>query len=92
VAVLALNTHGQVSFLPACPFRSLMIIAVDVVALYGLCTYGSRANLAALPMGLIVDPGQACQSLKDLGSRLTAPAGLELPGRDPRPGPRPHPG
>jgi hypothetical protein len=24
-----------------------MIIAVDVVALWGLCTYGSRENLAA---------------------------------------------
>jgi hypothetical protein len=24
-----------------------MIIAVDVVALYGLCAYGSRANLEA---------------------------------------------
>jgi len=24
-----------------------MIIAVDVVALYGLCAYGSRENLAA---------------------------------------------
>jgi hypothetical protein len=28
------------------PFWSLMIIAADVVALYGLCAYGSRANLA----------------------------------------------
>ena len=26
-------------------------------------------------MGLIVDPGQAYQSLKDLGSRLTPPPG-----------------
>jgi hypothetical protein len=25
-----------------------MIIAVDVVALYGLCAYGSRANLEAV--------------------------------------------
>jgi hypothetical protein len=32
---------------PAYPFWSLMIIAVDVVALYGLCVYGSRENLAA---------------------------------------------
>ncbi len=29
------------------PFWSLMIIAVDVVALWGLCVYGSRDNLAA---------------------------------------------
>jgi len=31
-------------FIPACPWWS-MIIAVDVVALYGLCAYGSRENL-----------------------------------------------
>jgi hypothetical protein len=29
------------------PFWSLMIIAVDVVALWGLCAYGSRENLTA---------------------------------------------
>ena len=29
------------------PFWSLTIIAMDVVALYGLCAYGSRTNLAA---------------------------------------------
>ena len=47
VAVLALNSIDQMLFIPAYPFWSLMIIAVDVVALYGLCAYGSRANLAA---------------------------------------------
>jgi len=35
-------------FIPAYPFWSLTIIAVDVVALYGLCAYGSRANLEAV--------------------------------------------
>jgi hypothetical protein len=35
-------------FLPAYPFWALTIIAVDIVALYGLCVYGSRANLAGL--------------------------------------------
>jgi hypothetical protein len=34
-------------FIPAYPFWSLMIIAIDVVALYGLCAYGSRTNLEA---------------------------------------------
>ena len=34
-------------FIPAYPFWSLVIIAVDVVALYGLGASGSRANLAA---------------------------------------------
>jgi hypothetical protein len=47
VAVLGLSAIDQMFFIPAYPFWSLMIIAVDVVALYGLCAYGSRANLAA---------------------------------------------
>ena len=47
VLVLGLSAIDQMFFLPAYPFWSLMIIAVDVVALYGLCAYGSRANLAA---------------------------------------------
>lgn len=47
VAVVGLNAIDQMFFIPAYPFWSLMIIAVDVVALYGLCTYGSRQNLAA---------------------------------------------
>jgi hypothetical protein len=32
-------------FIPAHPFWSLTIIAVDVVALRGLCMYGSHQNL-----------------------------------------------
>jgi hypothetical protein len=47
VAVLGLNAIDQMFFIPAYPLWSLVIIAVDVVALYGLCVYGSRANLAA---------------------------------------------
>jgi len=47
VAVLGLNAIDQMFFIPAYPFWSLTIIAVDVVALYGLCAYGSRANLTA---------------------------------------------
>ena len=42
VVVVGLNTIDQMLFLPAYPFWSLMIIA-----LYGLCAYGSRANLEA---------------------------------------------
>jgi hypothetical protein len=45
VAVVALNAIAQMFFIPAYPFWSLMIIAVDVVALWGLCSYGSRDNL-----------------------------------------------
>jgi hypothetical protein len=47
VAILGLSAIDQMFFVPAYPFWSLMIIAVDVVALYGLCAYGSRENLAA---------------------------------------------
>jgi hypothetical protein len=45
VALIGLNSIGQMMFIPAYPFWSLMIIAVDIVALWGLCAYGSRDNL-----------------------------------------------
>ena len=45
VAVVGLNAIDMMFFLPAYPFWALTIIAVDVVALYGLCAYGSRGNL-----------------------------------------------
>ena len=47
VVVLGLNAIDQMFFIPAYPFWSLTIIAMDIVALYGLCAYGSRANLEA---------------------------------------------
>jgi len=47
VVVLGLNAIDQMFFISAYPFWSLTIIAMDVVALYGLCAYGSRRNLEA---------------------------------------------
>jgi hypothetical protein len=47
VGLLALSLIAQMFFIPAYPFWSLTIIAVDVVALWGLCVYGSRENLEA---------------------------------------------
>ena len=47
VVVLGLNAIDQMFFVSAYPFWSLTIIAMEVVALYGLCVYGSRANLEA---------------------------------------------
>jgi hypothetical protein len=47
VAVAALNAIVQMFFIPAYPFWSLAVIAMDVVALYGLCLYGSRENVEA---------------------------------------------
>ena len=48
VAVVGINAIEMMFFLPAYPLWALAIIAVDVVALYGLCAYGSRENLADL--------------------------------------------
>lgn len=47
VALIGLNAIDQMFFLPGYPFWSLMIIAADVFALYGLCVYGSRENITA---------------------------------------------
>jgi hypothetical protein len=47
VAVVGLNAIDMMFFIPAYPFWALTIIAVDIVALYGLCAYGSRANVTA---------------------------------------------
>jgi len=48
VAVLGLNLIEQMFSIPSYPFWSLTIIALDVVALYGLCAYGSRENVEAV--------------------------------------------
>jgi hypothetical protein len=47
VAFIGVNLIGQLFFVPAYPFWSLTIIAIDVFALYALCAYGSRANVTA---------------------------------------------
>ena len=48
VAVVGLNAIEMMFFIPAYPFWALVIIAADVVALWGLCAYGSRENLEAV--------------------------------------------
>jgi hypothetical protein len=42
VVVLSLNALAQLLMIPAYPFWSLTIFAVDIVALYGLIAYGKR--------------------------------------------------
>jgi hypothetical protein len=44
--VVGLNAIAMMFFLPAYPFWALVILAIDVVALHGLCACGSRANLS----------------------------------------------
>jgi hypothetical protein len=46
VAVVAISAIDMMFFIPAYPFWALTIIAINVVALWGLCAYGSRENLA----------------------------------------------
>ena len=43
VVVLSLNALAQLLMMPACPFWSLAILAIDILALYGLIAYGNRA-------------------------------------------------
>jgi hypothetical protein len=47
VAVLGLNAIDQMFFIAAYPFWSLTIIAMDVVAVSGLCAHGSHQNIEA---------------------------------------------
>jgi len=42
VVVVGLNAISHMFFLASYPFWSLTIIAIDVVALYALCAYGSH--------------------------------------------------
>jgi hypothetical protein len=47
VFVVSLSAIEMMFFIAAYPFWALMIIAVDIVAIYALCAYGSRANITA---------------------------------------------
>jgi hypothetical protein len=47
VAAAGLTAIGQMFLIPAYPLWSLLIIAADAVALWGLCAYGSRENPGA---------------------------------------------
>ena len=47
IILVGLNLINQMFFIPAYPFWSLTIIAMDIVALYGLCAYGSKQNVEA---------------------------------------------
>jgi len=65
VAVLGLNAIAMMFFMPAYPFWALVIIALDVVAIYGLCAYGSPENadafLADLDSGALGQEANADQ-------------------------------
>jgi hypothetical protein len=46
VVILSLNALAQLLMIPAYPFWSLAIFAVDILALYGLIAYGKRISAA----------------------------------------------
>ena len=46
VLVLSANAVAQLLMIPAYPFWSLSIFAVDILAIYGLCAYGRRIAAA----------------------------------------------
>ena len=48
VAAAGVLAANQMFFIPAYPAWSLAIIALDVIALYALCVYGSRENITAV--------------------------------------------
>jgi hypothetical protein len=47
VAAAGLNATDQMFFIPANLFWSLLIIAADVVAVWGLCAHRSREDLSS---------------------------------------------
>jgi hypothetical protein len=44
VAILSLDALAQLLMMPSYPFWALVIIAIDVVALYGIIAYGGRTG------------------------------------------------
>ena len=45
IVVVSLNALAQLLFIPAYPFWSLSIFALDILVLYGLAAYGGRPAL-----------------------------------------------
>jgi hypothetical protein len=46
VFVLALNAIAQMVYIPASPFLAVSLLAMDVLAIYGLAAYGNRLERA----------------------------------------------
>ena len=74
VAVVGLNAIGQMFFIPAYPFWSLLIIAIDIVALWG-CACTAAARTSVWPSAAVA-PGHAVD-----GTKLST--GSAEPGKEP---------
>jgi hypothetical protein len=44
--IASLNAIAQLAFIPAYPFWSLSVLAINVLVIYGLAAYGGRATFA----------------------------------------------
>jgi len=42
IVIVSLNALAQLLMIPAYPFWSLAVFAIDILALYGLAAYGGR--------------------------------------------------
>jgi hypothetical protein len=42
ISAASLNAIGQMVFIPAYPWWALLIIAVDILVIYGLAAYGAQ--------------------------------------------------
>lgn len=47
VLIASLNAIAQLMFIPAYPFWSLSLFTIDILVIYGLIAYGSRARTAS---------------------------------------------
>jgi hypothetical protein len=47
IGVLALNAIAQMLFLPGAPFLALSLLAMDILAIYGLAAHGKKIASAA---------------------------------------------
>jgi hypothetical protein len=45
VVIVSLNAIAQLLFMPAYPFWSLSIFALDILVIYGLAAHGGRPRL-----------------------------------------------
>jgi len=81
VALIALNSIGQMLFTPSYPFWSLMIIALDVVALWGCAP--TAAGRTSPPEPPAAPPDRFHRRTSGAaGQRTAAPVAASAPKRD----------
>jgi hypothetical protein len=69
VVVLVLNAFAQMAFIPSYPLWSLTIIAIDVVAIYGLTVYTTTDRSTPEPGGRVTAPETATEAEQAAGPK-----------------------